>query len=135
VIKIKNSSRQAREPELLYLDKICFRMKKSKQVTGNIKSKSFTRKLGFIVALIGIVCYIRTITFNYTLDDFSIIKENRVTTMGASGIPTIFTTPYRFGYTTQGDQLYRPIPKSILAILWSVSPNNPMPGHLVNVIL
>jgi len=110
-------------------------MKKSKHTASNVKSKSFTRNVGLIVAVMGILCYIRTISFDYTLDDFSVIKENRVTTMGISGIKTIFTTPYRFGYTTQGDQLYRPVPKSILAILWSISPNNPVPGHLLNVLL
>ena len=98
-------------------------------------STSLTRSLGLLVGVVGFLCYVQTLSYQYTLDDFSIIKGNRVTTMGAGAIGTIFKTPYRYGYTTQGDQLYRPVPKSIFAILWSVSPNNPFPGHLLNVLL
>src|SRR5689334_18833970 len=109
--------------------------KKKSSVTSSKYASSLLRTLGIIIAVIGILTYIRTIGYDYALDDFSIIKENRVTTIGVNGIPTIFRTPYRYGYDIQGDQLYRPVPKSIFAILWSMSPGNPMPAHLLNVLL
>ncbi|MCY7411248.1 MAG: tetratricopeptide repeat protein [Chitinophagales bacterium] len=91
--------------------------------------------LGVVVAVIAIVQYAQTITYGFALDDYSAIIENHVTTNGIHAIQTIFKTTYRFGYPIQGDELYRPIPKSIFAILWSVFGENAMPFHLFNVLL
>jgi hypothetical protein len=126
--------------EILYFDESSFDgpgmvKKKKSSITSSKYASSLLRTLGIVIAVIGILTYIRTIGYDYALDDFSIIKENRVTTMGVSGITTIFKTPYRYGYDIQGDQLYRPVPKSVFAILWSIAPANPMPAHLLNVLL
>src|SRR5262249_2744992 len=42
---------------------------------------------------------------------------------------------YRFGNATQGDNLYRPLPKIIFASLWDLSPGNALPFHALNVLL
>ncbi|MEO5674252.1 MAG: tetratricopeptide repeat protein [Chitinophagales bacterium] len=93
------------------------------------------RILALIVATVALIQYIQTFTHGFALDDYSAILENKVTQGGIQAIPTIFNTTYRFGYPIQGDELYRPIPKSVFAILWQLAPNNPLPGHLLNIIL
>jgi hypothetical protein len=124
---------RANESEINYIT--CKTMKGNNIVPSPKYSTSLTRSLGLMIGVVGFLCYVQTLSYQYTLDDFSMIKGNHVTTMGAEAIGTIFKTPYRHGYTTQGDQLYRPVPKSIFAILWSISPNNPFPAHLLNVLL
>src|SRR6185369_15456580 len=83
----------------------------------------------------GILQYIQTAGYSFALDDYSAILENSVTKDGIHAIPTIFKTSYRFGYPLQGDELYRPLSKSVFAIFWSLAPNNPLPLHLLNIVL
>lgn len=90
--------------------------------------------LGVIVALTGVVLYWNTLNHGFVLDDYSVIKENRVTRMGTQSIPLIFKTSYRNGYYLIDDELYRPIPKALFAWLWQISPDNPRPGHITNVL-
>lgn len=92
------------------------------------------RWLGLIVSLCAIVMYANTLGHGYVLDDYSVILENKLTKQGWAAIPTIFKTTYRFGYIFVSDDLYRPITKSIFAIQWALSPNNPSLGHWMNVI-
>ena len=93
------------------------------------------RLLGIIVAIVAFAQYIQTVVYDFVLDDYSAIIENKVTQGGFSAIPTIFKTSYRFGYPIQGDELYRPVTKSIFAVFWQLFPNNPLPGHLLNIVL
>ena len=99
------------------------------------KQRNLTRILGVIVAVVAIVQYIQTISYGFVLDDYSAIIENKITVQGFSALPTIFKTSYRYGYPIQGDELYRPITKSVFAVFWQLFPNNPMPGHLLNIVL
>jgi tetratricopeptide (TPR) repeat protein len=91
--------------------------------------------LGIFVALAGFLLYANTLNFDYTLDDYSVIKENRLTRQGWQAIPEIFKTPYRYGYYFTQDELYRPIPKAMFAAEWALSPDNASLGHLINVLL
>lgn len=90
---------------------------------------------GLIVVLTGFLLYANTLSFDFALDDYSVILENRLTRQGISAVPEIFTTSYRYGYFFTDDLLYRPITKAMFAIEWSLSPGNPLPGHLMNVLL
>ncbi|HYV95321.1 MAG TPA: tetratricopeptide repeat protein [Chitinophagales bacterium] len=101
----------------------------------NSSQEKLTRVLAIIVGAVAVIEYIQTLSYSFVLDDYSSIIENSVTQGGFHSIPTIFKTTYRFGYAIQGDDLYRPIPKSVFAILWQLFPNNPFPGHLLNVLL
>ena len=101
----------------------------------NTSQKKLTTALALIIGAVAIIQYIQTLSYGFVLDDYSAILENHVTKGGIHAIPTIFKTTYRFGYPIQGDELYRPIPKSVFAILWQLFPNNPMPGHLLNILL
>lgn len=104
-------------------------------VVKNTSQEKLTRSLALIIGAVAIILYIQTLNYGFVLDDYSAIIENHVTQEGLNAIPTIFKTSYRFGYPIQGDELYRPIPKSIFAILWQLFPNNPLPGHLLNIVL
>lgn len=88
-----------------------------------------------LIAICAFSLYANTIGHEFALDDYSVILENRLTRQGASAIPEIFTTSYRYGYFTSQDELYRPLPKAMFAIEWSISPGNPIPGHLMNIII
>ncbi len=106
-----------------------------KQVIKEIsKDKILLRWLGLIVSLCAFILYANTLGHGYVLDDYSIILENKLTRQGWSALPTIFKTTYRFGYIFVSDDLYRPITKSLFAIQWALSPNNPSIGHWTNVI-
>ncbi|HNU33445.1 MAG TPA: tetratricopeptide repeat protein [Bacteroidia bacterium] len=91
--------------------------------------------LGLIVAITGVILYWNTLNHGFVLDDYSVIKENRVTRMGTQSIPTIFKTSYRNGYYLIDDELYRPIPKALFAWFWQIAPDSPKPGHVTNVLL
>src|SRR5206468_8941150 len=91
--------------------------------------------LGAFIAIAGFLLYANTLNFGYTLDDYSVIKENRLTRQGFHAIPEIFKTPYRYGYYFTQDELYRPIPKAMFAIEWALSPNSGTLGHWINVLL
>ena len=91
------------------------------------------RMLALVIAAVAIVQYIQTLWYDFALDDYSAIIENKITQGGIKAIPVIFQTTYRFGYPIQGDELYRPIPKSIYAIMWQLFHKNAFPLHLLNV--
>jgi len=88
-----------------------------------------------IVALVGFILYFNTLNHGFTLDDYSVILENRLTKQGTAAIPEIFTTSYRYGYFFTDDNLYRPLSKAMFALEWEVSPDDPFPGHFINVLL
>ncbi len=85
--------------------------------------------------LFALALYGPTISYDFTLDDFSVLVENHQTQGGIAAIPDIFRSTYRYGYPIQGDELYRPLPKAIFAISWDLFGKDPMPLHLVNVLL
>jgi tetratricopeptide (TPR) repeat protein len=93
------------------------------------------RILGFFVFGIALLIYLNTLNHSYVLDDFSTIKDNRVTTQGPKAIGDIFSHYYRYGYYTSDDGLYRPLPVAIFAIEWWLAPNNPSLAHFVNIML
>ncbi len=87
-----------------------------------------------LIALCSFALYANTLGHEFALDDYSVILENRLTKQGLQAIPEIFTTSYRYGYFTSDDELYRPLPKAMFTIEWAISPGDPFPGHLMNVI-
>ena len=108
--------------------------KKTQQIVLQSQSK-LKWMLGIFVALTGFLLYVNTVNYDYTLDDYSVIKENRLTRQGWDAFPQIFKTPYRYGYYFTQDELYRPIPKAMFAIEWALSPDKASLGHWVNVLL
>lgn len=88
-----------------------------------------------LVALLAVTLYLPTLHYDFVLDDYSIILENSQTRSGMAAIPDIFRSSYRAGFPIQGDELYRPLPKTIFAISWDWFGENPFPLHLLNVLL
>lgn len=87
-------------------------------------------------AIIGILLYANTLGHQWCLDDYSVIVDNWVTKKGWEGIPIHLQNDYRYGYwgTSQGD-LYRPLSLVMFSVEWAIWGDNPLPGHLINVLL
>jgi hypothetical protein len=69
------------------------------------------------------------------LDDETVMAKNKIVTKGISAIPKIMVTAYRAGAQDRQESLYRPLSVAMFAIEWQLSPNNPLPGHLINILL
>jgi hypothetical protein len=91
--------------------------------------------LAIFIAIISFALYSNTLNHGFVLDDNSAIENNWLVKGGTESIPTLFKTSYRHGFWKGVDELYRPIPLSIFAILWEFFPNNPFPFHLLNVLI
>lgn len=102
-----------------------------------LKLKKLKITLAIIIAAFAFILYDQSIYHNYTLDDNSVISENRITKQGIAGIPTILKTDYWYG--SNQDELrgpiYRPAPLIVFAIVWQFFPNNPHAYHFINVLL
>mgnify|MGYP000087986663 CR=1 FL=1 len=100
--------------------------------TWTTKSKRLLAGLFFVFSFL---LYANTLQHEYTLDDFSIIKENYVTQQGLKGIPTAWKEHYRFGYWNSNASLYRPFTLTTFNIDWAIAPDNPAYAHFINVLL
>lgn len=100
-----------------------------------VASSKTKRLLALLVALVAFLLYANTLQHDYTLDDYSLIKENTMTRQGTKAIPAIFKTSYRTGYINGDEDLYRPLSKAMFAIEWQLAPDKPALSHWVNVLL
>ncbi len=91
--------------------------------------------LGLLLAFIAFGLYVNTLGHEFVLDDSNAIFENHFVKKGIEGIPDILTTEYRAGYWKARGNLYRPVSLVMFAIEWELFPNNPFPGHLINVLV
>ncbi len=89
----------------------------------------------FIPAILGFVVFANTLGHSFALDDYAAILENTSTRKGLESIGEIFKTSYRYGYLFIADDLYRPLPKALFAVMWEIWPENAAPGHWLNVLL
>ena len=115
-------------------------MKKKKQSKKSPKTriewiKKTKYTIGALFFVFGFLLYANTLKHDYTLDDFSVIKENYVTKQGLAGIPTAWKEHYRFGYWNSTASLYRPLTLTTFNIDWAIAPDNPHYAHLINVLL
>lgn len=89
---------------------------------------------GLVAAAMGFLLYANTFGYYYALDDYSLIKDNWVVKGGIKNIGIIFTTEYRFGTWNSPGSLFRPIPLTMFALEWQLSPDKPWISHLMNVV-
>lgn len=89
---------------------------------------------GIAAAVLGFLLYANTFGYYYALDDYSLIKDNWVVKGGIKNIGIIFTTEYRFGTWNSPGSLFRPIPLTMFALEWQLSPDKPWISHLMNVV-
>jgi len=107
--------------------------KTAKAANSNIFSKTWI--WGALIALLGFGLYANTLGHDFALDDFSAIKENRIVKKGLKEMTTLWTTHYRYGYWNSAGELYRPLPLTMFAAEWQMSPDNPFIHHFVNIFL
>ena len=88
---------------------------KGKTKSSPVKKTSY-RKWGLLVSTFAMLLYFNTLGHQWALDDTSVIKKNYVTQQGIEGIPTIFSTSYRYGYWNSAGTLYRPISLAMFAV-------------------
>jgi protein O-mannosyl-transferase len=96
----------------------------------------------WIVFIFGMLAYVNTITHDFTQDDAIVIYDNMFTTQGVKGLKGLFSKDTFFGFfKTEGkDKLvtggrYRPLTPAMFAIEYEIAGKNPMPGHIVNILL
>ena len=98
------------------------------------QKRSFRNILAIVLAALAFIMYANTLSHDYVLDDFGLIKDNTQTKRGISAIPEIFKSTYRYGMNITDYTLYRPLTKAMFAAEWQIAPNNPALGHWLNVI-
>jgi len=102
---------------------------------------SFVIKCAFFLGLLAFCLYANTLQNGFALDDSSSIKQNALVRQGIRAIPEIFSTPYHYGNfraRSDGpaiDDLYRPISLAFFAAEFWLFGENPLPGHLTNILL
>jgi tetratricopeptide (TPR) repeat protein len=88
-----------------------------------------------VLFLLGFLLYGNTIGHKFVLDDYGVMKDNWLVKRGIDAIPTILSTPYRYGVGMFSDNLYRPLSLVMFATEWEISPNSPELSHFINVFL
>jgi tetratricopeptide (TPR) repeat protein len=88
-----------------------------------------------ICVVIAFLVYANTIGHGYTVDDATVIAKNEITQKGVGALGEIFTTPYRAGFWDRDEGLYRPLSVAMFAIEHDLWPEEPMPGHVINILL
>ena len=99
------------------------------------KQNTLKNFLAIVLAALAFLMFVKTIGHDYVLDDFGVIKDNTQTKKGASAIPDIFKSAYRFGMNITDYTLYRPLTKAMFAVEWQLSPDNPSLSHFINILL
>jgi tetratricopeptide (TPR) repeat protein len=85
--------------------------------------------------------YANTLNHDFTQDDAIVIYDNMFTTQGIEGIPGILENDTFYGFFKEEgkDKLvaggrYRPFTQILFALEWEVFGNDPLIGHLMNVL-
>lgn len=108
-----------------------------------LQQKPFFKKYGWAclvyLILVGIL-YGQSIGYSYTLDDKIVIVDNNYVKEGLSGIGKILSTESFQGYFGEQKNLvagsrYRPLSIVTFAVEHQFFGQNPMIGHLINLIL
>lgn len=87
------------------------------------------------IAFLAVALYLNTLGHDYTVDDTTVIKYNKFTTQGAAGLKDIFSHSYRAGFWERKEGLYRPLSVAMFALEWELAPENPLLGHLINILI
>lgn len=94
------------------------------------------KNLSYLVfTLFVFLLYSNTLFHGFVLDDSAVLTQNKIVQKGISGIPEILTTDYWAGYWTTNTGVYRPVPLIYFAVGWTIFGNNPLPYHLINIVL
>jgi len=131
------------------------RMKQQKPKTGSSKNSTQSRvelhpsgKIPFaenfrmqalVIFLFAFALYANTLGHQYALDDDLMIRDNKYTKQGFSGIGKILTTDALAGVFGEHNLLqggrYRPLSQVCFAVEHEIFGMNPFVGHFINVLL
>ncbi len=104
------------------------------QTAGKGKKFALSTRLSFLLAVISFLIYANTLQNGYVLDDAAAITKNNLVTSGISAIPEILSTPYHLGYSTNPDNLYRPLSLAMFATEYQIFGSAPAEGHFINIV-
>ncbi|MEZ4887047.1 MAG: tetratricopeptide repeat protein [Chitinophagales bacterium] len=107
------------------------------------KTNSFWQQHFWAILCIGLfsmVLYAPTVSYDYALDDQIVILSNQYTKQGFSGIGKLLSTESMEGFWGEQKNLlaggrYRPLSIVTFAVEWELFGQNPMIGHLINILL
>lgn len=96
----------------------------------------------WLVFLLGCGLYLNTLFHEFTQDDAIVIYDNMFTTQGISGWKGLFTKDTFFGFFKEEGKAnlvsggrYRPFTPAMFALEYQFFGKNPLPGHLINILL
>ena len=98
-------------------------------------ARSFLSKPILLLFALSCIIYANTLINGFALDDITIFTQNKFVQRGVSGIPDIINTPRLYGYNHIKDNTYRPVSLIVFAIEKDFFGNNPVVGHLLNILL
>jgi len=106
----------------------------------NIKGVDFEIndfKAFVIISLLCFSVYGNIIFNNYSLNDTTVVTNNKFVKQGIAGIPDILSNPYQYVYSTtiSAETDYRPLAEITLAIEYQFFGLNPHVSHLINILL
>lgn len=93
------------------------------------------RKYILLLAALSLILYSNTLNHGYVYDDFSVLKENTIVTQGISAIPEILSTPYRKGFFSTSNDMYRPLSLVMFATEYQLFGDDPHVSHLLNILI
>jgi protein O-mannosyl-transferase len=92
-----------------------------------------------VLAVLAILLYVKSVSFQYVLDDGLLITQNAYTQKGISGIGDIFSNESFKGYFTEDELVeggrYRPLSIASFAVEHSLFGQKPAISHFINVLL
>jgi hypothetical protein len=110
--------------------------KSPERIVSSMPTGKLKKQLGFFIAIFSFVLYAQSISFDYAYDDITVIQGNRLIKEGIKAIPDLMTSDYWYGFSGNKEgAIYRPASLVMFAIEWTLFPDNPMPSHLINVVL
>lgn len=92
-------------------------------------------RLALLLAVIALAVYGNSLKNGFTMDDPVMIVNNSFVAKGISGIPELLTTPHQLGFHVIANDEYRPLSLVLFAIIHQVFELNPLPYHLVSILL
>ena len=110
--------------------------KPPERIVAPMSAGRLRKQLGFFIAVFSFVLYAQSITFDYAYDDITVIQGNRLIKEGIKAIPDLMSSDYWYGFSGNKEgAIYRPASLIMFAIEWTLFPDNPMPSHLINVVV
>lgn len=101
-----------------------------------------TRLQGWLLFAFAFLLYANTLGHQWAQDDAIVITDNMFTQRGIAGIGDIFTKDSFFGFFKSEGKAnlvsggrYRPLTSAMFAVVYQAVGNNPLPFHLLTVLL